>query len=96
MPYSAPEIFKLPDTYNYKNDVFSLGVIMHEMFLGKYPFYFNSDSLRDEVYRRQSFSDYWFHCSEGNAIYGESVVFPLIESLIVRCLNPDPSHRPEL
>ena len=29
MPYSAPENYKGCETYNYKNDVFSLGIIMH-------------------------------------------------------------------
>lgn len=67
---------------------------MYEMFIGKYPFYFYNEKFRDQVYRKKNYYDYWLHCSEGNSICGESVVFPLIEAIIMKCLHPDPDHRP--
>jgi hypothetical protein len=29
-------------------------------------------------------------------MHGDSIVLPLIESIIAKCLHPDPNHRPEL
>lgn len=40
VPYSAPENYKFPQHYTHKNDVFSLGIILYELFLSKYPFNF--------------------------------------------------------
>lgn len=64
--------------------------------MGKYPFYFHGDKLEEKVYRRGDYTDYWFHCAEDNSVYGEHIVFPLIESVIARCLHPNPEYRPEL
>jgi serine/threonine protein kinase len=46
MPYSAPENYNFPATYDHKNDVFSLGIILHELFLSKYPFYLSNDKKK--------------------------------------------------
>jgi len=96
MPFSAPENYKGCQTYTYKNDVFSLGVIMHEMFIGKYPFYLHSPDLQKKVYEADSYQSFWFNNSEENGVNGEAIVFPLVESIIMRCLPLDPKHRPEL
>jgi hypothetical protein len=69
---------------------------MHEIFLNRYPFYFHDEKLMDRVYTNDDYCNYWFHNSEGNEVYGESKVFPLIEAIIIKCLHPNPKHRPEL
>lgn len=90
MPFSAPENYEGYKTYSYKNDVFSVGVIMHELFLGKPPFYFHSEKLEEKVYRERRFQDYFFFIPEGNSYQGDLIVFPLVESIIAKCLSPDP------
>lgn len=46
MPYSAPENYTPQPHYDSKNDVFSLGVIMYELFFDKYPFFLHDEDLR--------------------------------------------------
>jgi serine/threonine protein kinase len=43
MPYSAPENYRPQEHYDYKNDVFSFGVILHYLLTSRYPFYFYSE-----------------------------------------------------
>lgn len=69
---------------------------MHELFLSKYPFYFSDPNLEKKVYENEDFENYWFHNCEENSVHGDNVVFPLIESIIVKCLHPNPEFRPEL
>jgi serine/threonine protein kinase len=84
------------DSYNSKNDVFSLGVIMYEFFIGKYPFYLYNEKLRDKVYTSGTYLDYWYETPEEMLMFGEPVICPIIHSIMARCLHPDPDHRPEL
>jgi serine/threonine protein kinase len=59
MPYSAPENYNFMESYDSKNDVFSLGIIMYELFIGKYPFYFHDEELRHRVYAGGTSLEYW-------------------------------------
>jgi predicted Ser/Thr protein kinase len=68
-----------------KSDIYGLGVVLYEMFTGKRPF---NASTRAELIRLTE---------EGMPPAPRSIVKdidPAVESVILRCLAPDPDHRP--
>jgi serine/threonine protein kinase len=46
VPYSAPENYNFSTTYTHKNDIFSLGIILYELFLSKFPFFSYDEKKR--------------------------------------------------
>lgn len=62
MSYMAPEILDPTNGYNpEQTDVFSLGVILFSMYLGKPPFRI-ANPLKDELYKmlcQYKFSKFW-------------------------------------
>jgi serine/threonine protein kinase len=96
MPYSAPENYNFQDSYDSKNDVFSLGVIMYELFLGNYPFYLHDETLRHHVYAHGNYQDYWLEAPEESLAYGDPLLMPIVYSVMAKCLSPRPTDRPEL
>jgi serine/threonine protein kinase len=96
MPYSAPENYTPQPHYDSKNDVFSLGVIMYELFFGKYPFYLHDEDLRRLVYSTGTYQEYWFEAPEEALPNGDPLVMPTLYSVMLQCLREDPRDRPEL
>jgi hypothetical protein len=82
--YMAPEqIAGLGATA--QSDLYALGLILHEIFTGRHPF--PAESLSEMLSRRQ----------EGLTTRPSSLVpdiDPVIQQVILRCLEPDPARRP--
>lgn len=96
MPFSAPENYNMPQKFTHKNDVFSLGVILHEFFFDRFPFYIANEKNRDTIYRKGNINSYWFCAPEENVNLGEPTVLSIIQLLIGKCLSSNPDERPEL
>jgi len=82
--YMAPEQLAGKEV-TVKSDVYSLGLVLYEIFTGKRPFEANSLA---ELVRAQS---------ETMPVSPTSLVRdmdPVIERVILRCLDPDPARRP--
>lgn len=84
----APECVRNQGTY-LASDVWSLGVILHQLYSGLHPFRGASDYL---VFKRSTECD--FNIPLDN--YPASVLPPAAASLITRLLALDPSKRPSL
>jgi len=68
-----------------RSDIYSLGLVLYEVFTGREPF--NADSMQDLRRLRES----------GTFTTPSSLVDdmdPLVERVIMRCLEPDPRNRP--
>jgi predicted Ser/Thr protein kinase len=82
--YMAPEQLTGKEV-SAKTDIYALGVVLYEMFTGKRPF--NASNRADLIRLTE----------EGMPPTPRSIVKdidPAVESVILRCLSPDPDHRP--
>ena len=84
----APECVRNQGTY-LASDVWSLGVILHQLYTGLHPFRGGSDYL---VFKRSTDCDLNIPLDH----YPTSVLPPAAASLITRLLALDPSKRPSL
>ena len=94
IPYSPPEIFQ-DEQFTTHSDVFSLGVIFHELLYGRYPFQY---SRRTTLFE-QSLPEYLSNCylaPEEAEAHGNAFVLRVLNQIISRCLSKDPSKRPDL
>lgn len=95
-PYSAPEIYNCPNHYSSPSDVFSLGVIIYEMLLSRFPFYLHSDRSKELCYRRGTVFQRWLAAPEDYDMNGDATLLPLLLLLADKCMHPDPASRPQL
>jgi len=82
--YMAPEQLSGTEV-SAQSDIYALGVVLYEMFTGKRPF---NASTRAELIQL---------AEEGKPPTPHSIVKdidPAVESVILRCLSPDPRNRP--
>jgi predicted Ser/Thr protein kinase len=82
--YMAPEQLAGKEV-TVKSDIYALGLVLYEIFTGKRPF--EANTLRDLVRAR----------SETTPVSPSSLVReldPMVERVILRCLQPEPAHRP--
>lgn len=77
--YVAPELFK--DTYTYKCDYWSLGVMLYVMLSGKPPFYAKNDR---QIFKKILKCDYSFGEPVWNKVSAEA------KSIIKRMIVTDP------
>ncbi|HLJ48725.1 MAG TPA: serine/threonine-protein kinase [Bryobacteraceae bacterium] len=82
--YMAPEQLR-GDSVTAKSDIYSLGLIAYELFTGNRAF--EATSVADLLRAQES--------SRPVSIVSVAAdVDPVIERVIMRCLHPDPAHRP--
>lgn len=86
--YSAPEMHKstpgLPPKYGYKSDIWSLGILLHEMATGFRPLYALSSNYEKINFLKHLHNDLPV---DGN-------VSPCVHNAIRQCLRLLPKHRP--
>jgi serine/threonine-protein kinase len=90
LPYSSPEHMQGQKILDVRSDIYSLGVLMFELFTGRHPFYTTS----------QSFSTWCkLHCIQAPPTFEEvnpHVKVPHeLQQLVMRCLAKDINDRPE-
>jgi len=83
--YIAPEILNDNCGYSYEVDIWSLGIIMYTLLIGKTPFESNNENT---TYKRIKMMDYTFP--------EETNISEAAKSLISQILVCDPSKRPKL
>lgn len=89
LEYLAPEQLA-EGRVSQKSDLYSLGVLLHEIFTGEHPYLGDEeqDLARDELARRQL---------EGPPCFDRepaAAVLPAVQQTIQACLDPDPQKRP--
>lgn len=95
LPYMAPEhvesLLDVNSRPNAKCDIFSLGVILHELLCGELPFPVRrgtqDDAIRQMILDRQESPD--------QLKIGETTTSPALTSIVSKCLQPDPASRYE-
>ena len=82
--YMAPEQLKGSEV-TAKSDLYSLGLVLYEMFTGKKPF--DAKNVRQLLELQES-----VHLPSMTSTAAD--IDPLVEKVIRRCLDPDPAKRP--
>jgi serine/threonine-protein kinase len=82
--YMAPEQLAGKDV-SPLSDIYSLGIVLYEIFTGKHPF--PASTLADLI-RRQNDSE----VTSPTSVVKD--LDPAVERMILRCLQPEPRHRP--
>ncbi|HUB83655.1 MAG TPA: serine/threonine-protein kinase [Bryobacteraceae bacterium] len=82
--YMAPEQLKGSEV-TAKSDIYSLGLVLYEIFTGKKPF--DAKSVRQLLEMQES-----IHMPSMTTTAAD--IDPLVEKAIRRCLDPDPAKRP--
>jgi len=59
LPYSCPEIKQNMKSFTEKSDIFSLGIIMHEILYRNTPFYFYNEVNMNKLVTKE-YLNYWF------------------------------------
>ena len=83
--YMAPEQLKGAEV-TARSDIYSLGLVLYELFTGKRPF--DANNLRQLLELQEA-----AHLTSMTSIAAD--VDPAVEKAIRRCLDPDPSKRPQ-
>jgi predicted Ser/Thr protein kinase len=82
--YMAPEQLKGSEV-TAKSDIYSLGLVLYELFTGKKPF--DAKNVRQLLELQES-----IHLPSMTSTAAD--IDPLVEKVIRRCLDPDPARRP--
>ncbi len=82
--YMSPEQLKGTDV-TAKSDIYSLGLVLYELFTGRRPF--ESSSVQGLIERQES-----AQITSMSSISAD--IDPAVEKAIRRCLDPDPNRRP--
>ncbi|UJR28590.1 hypothetical protein I4U23_009823 [Adineta vaga] len=86
--YSAPEMHKsspgLPPKYGYKSDIWSLGILLHEMATGFRPLYALNSNYEKIHYLKHLHDD----------LPLDETASPSVQNMMRQCLRLLPKHRP--
>jgi serine/threonine protein kinase len=86
--YSAPEMHKsppgLPPKYGYKSDIWSLGILLHEMATSFRPLYALNNNVEKIHYLKNLYSDLPIDTNVSSGVY----------DAMKQCLRLLPKHRP--
>lgn len=86
--YSAPEMHKsspgLPPKYGYKSDIWSLGILLHEMATGFRPLYALNNNFEKIYYLKNLQHDLPIDTNVSSGVY----------DAMKQCLRLIPKHRP--
>jgi len=83
--YMAPEQSQQPNTVDHRADIYSLGIILYEMFAGVVPF--RGETFGELIYQQMS--------ETPEPPSKHRPMEPELERLILMCLEKDPAKRPD-
>lgn len=98
MPYGAPESYYPIDrnSFSWKNDVFSLGVIASQLINNRLPFYFYDEEKHFEIYTENCFENLWYYAPEESEERGDPFTMKFMQLVIARCMDVSAQKRPDL
>lgn len=77
-----------------KQDVFAFGMIMYELLFNGPAMQIPSDKLKKVYYEREVYKSVMFNYEKA-ASYGRDPIISTLLAIIMRCLHPEPSFRPQ-
>jgi len=93
IPYVSPERLR-KEPFSSKMDIFSFGLLMHELIFSEFLFY-NNEPRTKNLYRTKKYLEALYRAPEKLDHFGNRHLLRMLLSLILKCLHPDPQMRPD-
>ena len=92
-PYAPPETSSRYDNFSSQQDMYSLGVIMHQLLFGTFPFECHQDTHK-RLYQEKTYNERILLAPERAELYAQLDFSTLLMNLTMKLLNCDEKRRP--
>lgn len=96
--YASPEVATSIKgrLFTEKSDIFSFGIMMHNILFGRYPYFFSDQRTFEKHNFEGNLRQKTFYLPEEIEEYGNRVLLGLMYQLILRCIDMKEPKRPYL